>query len=286
MKVLHESPKELRLKHTSDLGAGLFVSLFVVLFLGVPLLSLHSIAQEAKTVTLSCRRAQPDVVNCTRQDTTGIGLWSSKIEFNQVSAASWQRITNENYKPIERYSKPQYVVLLETGQDKVVLVEDSSFDASGKLSDVREVSQRLNRFISSERPEFQYKIENSLAFNPWPVFGLCGFMALIGLGCLYGIYEKFQVEELHFHKELGQLRRQRWPLLGPRRQVIPLADITGLTINTSRSTIELGYGVTLKTQEHSVRRLPDSLKTRPLMMAKSYNHALFIKKKIQEFLKA
>ncbi|MEL6881879.1 MAG: hypothetical protein AAFP09_15235 [Cyanobacteria bacterium J06607_10] len=178
------------------------------------------------------------------------------------------------------------MVLLETDRGKVGLVENTSFGGYSKSDGVQEVTHRLYQFLASERPEFQYEINNSLPLNPLPIFGLCGFMALIGLGCLYGIYEKFQVEELRFHKELGQLQRQRWTLLGPRRQVISLADITDLTINISHSTIEQGYGITLKTQEHRVRLLPDSLKTRPLLTTKSYKHALFIKNKIQEFLKA
>lgn len=184
MKVLHESPNELRLKSKSDLGTGLFLLLFVGLFLGTPLISLYSIVPDFRTVTISCRRAQPDIVNCTRQDTTVMGLGSSTMEFNQVSAVILQHIAaDKSYKPIVRHSrKPQHVVLLETDRGKVGLVENTSFGGYSKSDGVQEVTHRLYQFLASERPEFQYEINNSLPLNPLPIFGLCGFMALIGLG--------------------------------------------------------------------------------------------------------
>lgn len=272
MKVLNESYSELRLKRPLDWGLSLFMLIWGSGFIVMPLFMLHLLLQGIGISQVNCDRPEPSIVACELQQTGYFGLIQQQPErYTGVTGAAMQ--TEIGRSSENKRLTYTYWVTVETDKGRQTLMEAPMMvnNVSGDKIEMSAIAAQIHQFIQSGQLSLTITRDNRQDVSSYAFSFISLLFPLVGFTA---IYFSLQSEELTFDREQGLLLRQRKTLLGSKHQQVSLHDIKTTEIKTQQG----------KHTYYQLKLLPDSLKTRPLMLSRRRSEVADIESKVKQFL--
>lgn len=228
MQIVKQTPSELFLRNQpSHLSKGL-ISLWALLFSGIPLGLMGVWIYGLGVTQLQCQRMESQV-RCEHTQSRLLGLVpGAKTSFDQVTAAAVE--TEMDVDSDESHSVNHWVVL-QTHNGDVTYVEDSLRinGYKGSVPEMQSIANQINEFLVSEQPTWTLQRDLRLRWGH-SIFPL----SFLGLFVLIGgtvIYVSFRSEILIFDKTSRQFHCIRQTLLGENNWQCPIQDIRGVTVD-------------------------------------------------------
>lgn len=229
MQIVKQTSSELSLKNQpSHLNKG-FISLWALLFSGIPLVMMGAWLYGLGVTQLSCQRVEPTQVRCDRTQSRLLGvLPGPTTTFDQVTGAAMKTATvtnSDGARIIDHW------VVLETPNGEVTYVEDPIRinGRKGAPDEMQTITDQLSGFIISDQASLT--IQRDLRFRLGNSIFPLGFMGLFVLIGSTVVYFSFRSEELVFDKNTRQFRYSRQTLLGRKNWQCSLNEIQDVIVN-------------------------------------------------------
>ncbi|NEQ53143.1 MAG: hypothetical protein F6K11_23900 [Leptolyngbya sp. SIO3F4] len=228
MQIVKQTSSELSLRNQpSRLRKG-FISLWALLFSGIPLVMMGAWIYGLGVTQLSCQRVEPTQVSCDSTQTRFLGFISGpSITFDQVTAAEMKTLSSDDdsVRTIDNW------VVLQTSNGEVTYLQDPMRinGRKGAADEMQAITDQINQFINSDQANLA--IQRDLRFRLGNSIFPLGFMGLFVLIGGTVVYFSFRSEELVFDKTTRQFRCRRQTLLGTKTWQCPLNEIQDVVVD-------------------------------------------------------
>jgi hypothetical protein len=228
VKNIQQTATELVIKNQLDVPR--LISSFMVgtFFMGIPVLMTLGILSQITITTLKCKRLEPTLINCEKQESYLFGLAEQPpIKFSQVKSAKFKSkegIDSEGNRTIDNW------VTLVTSSGEETFVEDfiTVNGVRGSASEMQEIATQINNFIQSNQASLQ--IQQDLPEDFVQIIPILGFMSIFFFVGAAVIFTEFRSEKLILDKKSGQLILEQKTLLDKKYEYYPLNEIQGVDI--------------------------------------------------------
>ncbi|MEO1134828.1 MAG: hypothetical protein AAFX40_19275 [Cyanobacteria bacterium J06639_1] len=235
MNILKQTSSELVLNHRPSVGTRLFMVVWSLGFVGIPLLMLGGLAYGLGITRLSCRRLEVQQVRCDRQTSNLMGLVKQPPEtFLQVTAARTK--SKREWVDDSENGRQLHVdnwVVLDTERGEVTILEDAVRvnGTRGSESDMQQIANEIDSFLRSDRQSLD--IVRDLRFRLGQSLLPIAFISIFPIVGGAVIFSVFASETWQFDGIKRQLVRDRQTLLGTRTWKLPFHRIRDVTLNTN-----------------------------------------------------
>ncbi|MBX2864869.1 MAG: hypothetical protein KTR27_15060 [Leptolyngbyaceae cyanobacterium MAG.088] len=229
MQIVKHTPSELTLKNQSSHLSKGFISLWALLFSGIPLVMMGVWLYGLGITQLSCQRLESTQVRCHNTQSRMLGLIpGATATVNQATAAEMK--TETSVEGDATHNVDHWVVL-QTPNGEVTYVEDPLRinGRKGSADEMQAITNQLNSFFSSDQAtvtiqrDMRFRLGNSI----FPL-GFMGLFVLIGSTV---VYFTFRSEELVFDKISQRFWCKHKTLLGTQTWQCPLQEIQDVMVD-------------------------------------------------------
>lgn len=229
MQIVKQTPSELSLKNQSSPLRKGFISLWALLFAGIPLAMMGFWIYGLGVIQLSCQRVEPTQVRCDRTQSRLLGFMPGPSEsFDQVTAAKMKTAIghdSDSVRTIDNW------VVLQTANGEATYVEDPVRinGRKGSAQEMQAIAEQITQFLTSEQAtltlqrDLRFRLGNSI----FPL-GFMGLFVLLG-GTV--VHFSFRFEELIFDKNTQQFHCIRHTLMGKKTWQCPLSEIEDVAVD-------------------------------------------------------
>ncbi|MEM9511181.1 MAG: hypothetical protein AAF978_00620 [Cyanobacteria bacterium P01_E01_bin.48] len=272
MKIVKQTHSELILLNQPSTFTKLFLTVWSLLFAGIPLIMIGTLARDLGVTRLSCHRIEETQVRCDRQQSQLLDLVQLPAEsYMQVTAASvktergseWDSDRNRRVPTVDNW------VVLSTSQGEVAFVEDvvRVNGTRGSVQEMQSIANDINRFLRSDDKSLVLKRDLRLRLGqsvlPLAFLSLFPFIGAVVLYCT------LQSEMLVFDGTLRRLHCDRKTLLGLKTWQLPFHQIRDVAIDVhTDSDGDSTYTLALRLDRDPDKKLLSTTNRHPVETAR------------------
>lgn len=201
MKVIKRTATELVFQNVQ---LSSFFILWAFGFMGPPLFMGYMTIRTSESVTLSCDRVEPKLVNCQSKKTPLFEIAPATVkQYNSVTAAEYKRETTED--GVEHY------VELTTKNRKFSIFQGNIFinEVKGNPETALKFANRLNQFLQSNQQSISLtkNVESG-------VFFALGFLSVFIIIGVFTLHNFVRIITLKLDKNSNQINERVLSILG------------------------------------------------------------------------